>query len=171
MNCAIVSAVSTTALAASASGHNAVRAWGSNGQGQRNTPTDLGRCTAVAAGVSHTLAITVPLLPDSDGDGIPDATDNCPTLSNPLQADCDANGIGATCQPASNYINSNSIPGYCECIADLFVDQQVNGADLGALLSQWGRATAATVRDLNRDGVVNGADLGYLLANWSPCPN
>jgi hypothetical protein len=25
--------------------------------------------------------------------------------------------------------------------------------------------------DINADGDVNGADLGYLLSNWGPCPN
>jgi hypothetical protein len=63
------------------------------------------------------------------------------------------------------------MPDACECIADLFIDGQVNGADLGALLSQWGPASASIVSDLNRDGNVDGADLGYLLANWGTCPN
>jgi formylglycine-generating enzyme required for sulfatase activity len=53
--------------------------------------------------------------------------------------------------------------------SDLFVDHQVNGADLGILLSQWGLAPAGTVSDINRDGLVNGADLGYLLNAWGPC--
>ena len=57
-----------------------------------------------------------------------------------------------------------------ECPGDLFVDGQVNGADLGVLLSQWGPATQTTVSDINGDGVVNGADLGILLSNWGACP-
>lgn len=57
------------------------------------------------------------------------------------------------------------------CPGDLFDDQQVNGADLGVLLSQWGPASTNTVSDLNGDGLVNGADLGLLLTNWGPCPN
>ncbi len=47
---------------------------------------------------------------------------------------------------------------------DLNGDGVVNGADLAALLAQWGTAGPA---DLNGDGVVNGADLATLLANWS----
>jgi hypothetical protein len=125
---------------------------------------------AAAAGINHTVVLIVPL-PDSDGDLQPDDWDNCSKIYNPSQADCDENGIGDACQPGFADFNANAIPDYCECIADLFVDQQVNGADLGALLSQWGPATAATVSDLNRDGVVNGADLGYLLATWGPCTN
>ena len=57
------------------------------------------------------------------------------------------------------------------CRSDLNGDCLVNGADLGALLSQWGPATATTVSDINRDSRVDGADLGYLLSNWGPCPN
>lgn len=47
---------------------------------------------------------------------------------------------------------------------DLTGDCLVNGADLGALLSQWGTAGSA---DLNGDGIVNGADLGLLTAAWT----
>jgi hypothetical protein len=64
--------------------------------------------------------------------------------------------------------NQPSVP---QCLADLFVDHQVNGADLGILLSQWGPASSAIVSDINRDGIVDGADLGYLLNAWGPCPN
>ncbi len=38
------------------------------------------------------------LAQDSDGDGYPDASDNCPTLSNPTQTDCDADGTGDACE-------------------------------------------------------------------------
>ena len=34
---------------------------------------------------------------DSDGDGVPDATDNCPNASNPGQGDLDGDGIGDAC--------------------------------------------------------------------------
>ena len=34
---------------------------------------------------------------DSDGDGIPDAQDNCPDVANPDQKDSDKNGIGDAC--------------------------------------------------------------------------
>jgi hypothetical protein len=34
---------------------------------------------------------------DTDGDGVADATDNCPTVYNPTQSDADADGIGDAC--------------------------------------------------------------------------
>jgi hypothetical protein len=83
------------------------------------------------------------------------------------------NGVPDSCDIADGApdFNLDTVPDTCQCLADLFVDYQVNGADLGALLSQWGPANVNTVSDLNRDGRVDGADLGYLLANWGPCPN
>jgi formylglycine-generating enzyme required for sulfatase activity len=51
---------------------------------------------------SLTLLAAIPAfaagLLDSDGDGIPDASDNCPLVANPDQGDCDADGIGDACE-------------------------------------------------------------------------
>lgn len=54
------------------------------------------------------------------------------------------------------------------CPADLNGDLNVNGADLGLMLAEWGTCTDCPA-DLNRDGVVNGADLGMLLSEWGTC--
>jgi hypothetical protein len=37
--------------------------------------------------------------PDSDGDAVPDATDNCPSVANLDQADTDGDGLGDACDP------------------------------------------------------------------------
>jgi hypothetical protein len=52
---------------------------------------------------------------------------------------------------------------------DLNDDGDVNGADLGLLLGQWGPCDGACA-DLNGDDEVNGADLGILLGSWGPFP-
>ncbi|MCH4823744.1 thrombospondin type 3 repeat-containing protein [Gramella lutea] len=39
---------------------------------------------------------------DSDGDGIPDADDNCPNVANPDQEDSDDNGVGDACEPGND---------------------------------------------------------------------
>jgi hypothetical protein len=53
------------------------------------------------------------------------------------------------------------------CPADLDGDDLVGGADLAALLADWGASGASS--DLNGDGVVDGADLAALLASWGGC--
>jgi hypothetical protein len=110
--------------------------------------------------------------PDTDGDGWPDSIDNCPTVTNNHQLDCDSDGIGDACDAPLADFNGNGVPDYCECLADLYVDGLVNGVDLGAMLAYWGptNGSAASQRaDLNRDGAVDGVDLGYLLSRWGPC--
>ncbi len=54
----------------------------------------------------------------------------------------------------------------CIPFADLNGDGHVTGADLGLLLSSWGRC-AGCPADLNLDGIVDGADLGLLLGAWT----
>ena len=149
-----------------------VRCWGDNSHRQCDVPADLGTCsTVVAGGGGHSMAIAEL---DTDGDGRPDFTDNCPTIANPLQADCNNNGLGDVCEIAAGTpdFNNDTIPDTCQCLADLVINHEVNGADLGALLAFWGPVNPALPSaDINRDGLVNGADLGYLLANWGPCTN
>jgi hypothetical protein len=91
-------------------------------------------------------------------------------------ADCNNDGIvdyGQILQGQLSDLNTDGVPDVCQqaaCVAaDLFRDFNVNGADLGILLSQWGPINPLTVADINADGAVNGADLGLLLAAWGPC--
>jgi len=55
-------------------------------------------------------------------------------------------------------------------LGDLNLDGQIEGADLGILLSAWGQAWSPggppLIADLDGDGVVGGADLGMMLAHW-----
>jgi hypothetical protein len=92
-------------------------------------------------------------------------------------ADCNNDGIvdkGQILRGQLQDANGDGVPDVCQqptCRdADFFPDRNVNGADLGLLLSQWGTPTQYTVADLNRDGVVDGIDLGLFLSFWGPCP-
>ena len=58
------------------------------------------------------------------------------------------------------------------CFEDANADGNVDGFDLGILLSQWGTcAPVACQCDFNGDGSVNGNDLGLLLSKWGACSN
>jgi len=49
-------------------------------------------CTAILSSTAFAQGT------DTDGDGIPDAADNCPTTANADQLDCDNDGIGNACE-------------------------------------------------------------------------
>jgi hypothetical protein len=92
--------------------------------------------------------------------------------------DCNANGMLDSCEIAARYSpdsNHNGVIDTCEslilpCSPDFDQDGEVNGADLGILLSAWGVAGQPGI-DLNGDGYVNGADLGIMLSFWGTCQN
>jgi hypothetical protein len=52
------------------------------------------------------------------------------------------------------------------CVGDITNNGEVDGADLGVLLGDWGGSVSG---DLDGNGSVDGADLGILLGNWGPC--
>jgi hypothetical protein len=144
--------------------------WRVNAKGQPNEPNDLGGGEDWAHLDDN--AVTWNDLPDRP---FPFAVE--------WDADCNNDGIVdyGQCRDGSlpDY-NGNNIPDCCEqgtpCVpschdADFFRDFNVNGADLGILLSQWGPNTPFTVSDLTGDGAVNGDDLGIFLSYWGPCPN
>lgn len=59
---------------------------------------------------NNAQASTLVTLPDADGDGVPDSTDNCQNVANPDQADSDIDGIGNACDTTTFVsININSI--------------------------------------------------------------
>ncbi|MCP4623258.1 MAG: hypothetical protein GY850_06965 [bacterium] len=55
------------------------------------------------------LHINTPPSPDSDSDGIPDTTDNCPLVPNHGQEDNDLDGTGNTCDNCPTLCNSDQL--------------------------------------------------------------
>jgi alpha-tubulin suppressor-like RCC1 family protein len=113
----------------------AVLAWGAGTTNTSNWP-DYGQCTSPAAALSgvtaiacggiHTVALKVTDPNDLDGDGVPNATDNCPSVANPTQADCDSNGMGDACEIQLD-CNHNGLADVCEILSGAVTDQNLNG--------------------------------------------
>jgi PKD repeat protein len=102
-----------------------------------------------------TFTCTAGCTADSDGDGVPNASDNCPTASNANQADFDADAMGDACESGA-------------ALADMDQSGRVDGFDLSDLGRAFGTGTGdpgydVTI-DLSRDGLIDGDDLALLAA-------
>ncbi len=73
------------------------------GQAYRQTWAYTDQCNRT---ITHEQNITV-LPEDTDGDGIPDASDNCDQVENAAQTDTDSDGIGDACDNCLNTANAN----------------------------------------------------------------
>ncbi len=68
------------------------------------------RTTALAAILAALLAGASPAhATDTDGDGVPDGSDNCPTLDNPTQLDSDGDGVGNRCDDCVRTANADQV--------------------------------------------------------------
>ena len=92
--------------------------------------------------------------PDSDGDGVNNAVDNCPTVGNADQADNDGDGLGDACDADDD--NDGVADGVDNCPLLSNVDQADQDGD---------NVGDACDADVDGDGVVNGVDNCPLVSN------
>lgn len=57
--------------------------------------------------------------PDADSDGVCDANDNCPSVSNPLQENADGDLLGDACDNCPNTANDNQLDGDGDNVGDV----------------------------------------------------
>jgi Bacterial Ig-like domain/Thrombospondin type 3 repeat len=156
--------------------------------------------TVVASGISDTdsndppdhptantsFSFTTGANPDTDGDGVPNATDNCPTVANPAQTDTDGDGIGDACDPdidndgvanAGDNCPSTSNPGQADLDGDGIgdaCDPDIDGDGVGNAVDNCPSTSNADQADADGDGVGDACDPdidGDGVANGSDnCP-
>lgn len=139
-----------------------IAAWGRNVQGECNVPA--GQYVDIAAGAASSMALRQ--------DGTVAIWGGCSSSSSgTVWNACSPPGILGPMQIEISGAQAGVVIDMLPCRAvDLFADRNVNGADLGILLSQWGIVGQYTVSDLDGSGSVDGVDLGLLLSSWGPCP-
>jgi len=96
-----------------------------NGTSAPNSNTYSGTATSVEVKVLSTTCaqtmnadLKIGLLADSDGDGIPNNVDNCPSVANPAQTDTDADGIGDACDNCRTVANPTQVDADADGLGD-----------------------------------------------------
>ena len=121
----------------------------------RHALTNAARIAAIAAACVTMSALTLPKPPSA-----PPIT---PPIAPSTKITKPADSADSTDSTQSNFAGG--------CVGDLNNDHNVDGSDLGSLLSQYGACAGSYSADLNLDGCVDASDLGTLLAQYGSCPN
>ena len=121
--------------------------------------TNMGATLRRSNNTLSQAAFSLTVLLDADGDGIPNGADNCPSVANPNQADCDNDGQGDACDSTPD-CNGNGLPDPCDIASGFSADVNSNGipdscegdCDDNDLPDTWEVATGR-VTDCNSNGV------------------
>lgn len=117
---------------------------------------DSGRRYDPSAGALGGMCVAIP---DQDGDGVPDAMDNCPTVPNPDQHDEDGDRLGDVCDPCPVSTTNTDTDG--DGVGDACDPHPSSPGDKLALFEGFGRgipagwATAGTWGATSDDATVS----------------
>ena len=98
---------------------------------------------------------------DTDADGVPDATDNCPNVANTDQADADADGMGDACDDEALGLLTGSFDSPFlrgNANSDLTVNLSDPISTFNYLFWQGTRPYCLNAADANDDGTLDIAD-------------
>jgi hypothetical protein len=135
---------------------------------------DVGSANPYSALMDTDHTLHAVFLTDTDGDGIPDSTDNCPDVYNTDQNDLDADGIGDLCDNCPNDYNPDQtdsdvdgIGDECECdAANIDGVDPVDFIDIAILANDWLLSGPGLPGDTNRDQTVDYLDLENSVQHW-----
>jgi fibronectin type 3 domain-containing protein len=110
---------------------------------------------------------------DSDGDGVPDSTDNCPTVANAGQTDTDVDGVGDVCDSCPDD-SANDVDDDGICVGTGFSAPKTGDTDNCPAISNAGQTDTdsdgsgdACDADDDNDTVIDTNDNCPLVANSS----
>ncbi len=120
-----------------------------------------------ASKINQTVADGIAAVEDADGDGIPDESDNCPSVFNPDQFDLDWDGVGDSCDTDMDGDGVLNIDDNCPAVFNPY-QGDYDGNGIG---DRCDASCCENKGDFDHNGRVDVADIVAWLCHsfWPPC--